>query len=215
LNFRPKNEHELDRLSDDELIAEIVAARDAGDNDAARAALGVLAFRRYDDVRRRILIRVPREHADDVAQEVFISALKSAFDGTSVGEFVKWLQTITNRRIVDFHRARPDEPDLPLAEEEAGEEGGHGVRPAEGDFSGGIDTEAVIEQAMDELSEPHRVTVQLYVFEGHKAKETAEQVNMSCKELLDTPMTEANVHQIAKRFRERLRKLLADARGPD
>ena len=80
-----------------------------------------LAYRRYDDVRRRILIKVPYEDADDVASEVFISALKSAFDGNSVGEFVNWLQTITKRRVAEYHRARPDEPDLPLAEENGGE----------------------------------------------------------------------------------------------
>ncbi len=215
MNFRPKNEAELARLSDDELIAEIATARDAGHNDAARAALGVLAFRRYDDVRRRILIKVPYEDADDVASEVFISALKSAFDGNSVGEFVKWLQTITKRRVADYHRARPDEATLPLAEEGDAEEDGRGVRPIEGDFSGAIDTEAVIEQALGELSRPHRATVGFYVFDGFSAKQAAEQVNMSCRDGLTQPMSEANVHQIAKRFRERLRKLLADARGPD
>ncbi len=109
LNFRPKTENELDRLSDDQLIVEIVAARDAGDHDAARAALGVLAFRRYDDVVRRVLIKVPHADAEDVASEVFISAMKSAFDGTSVGEFVNWLQTITKRRIADYHRAAPEQ----------------------------------------------------------------------------------------------------------
>ena len=215
MNFRRKNEPELDRLPDDELIAEIVAAREAGDNDAARAALGVLAYRRYDDVRRRILLKVRREDADDVAQEVFISALKSAFAGTSVGEFVNWLQTITRRRIADYHRARPDSPDAPLAEEEGGDEEGRGTVLPDDDPTDVVDTESVIEEAMSELSRPHRATVELYVFGGFSAKETADQVNMSCKDELTTEMTEPNVHQIAKRFRERLRKLLGDARGPD
>ncbi len=215
MNFRPKNEHELDPLSDEQLIAEIVAARNAGDNDAARAALGVLAFRRYDDVRRRILLKVPLEDADDVASEVFISALKSAFDGTSVGEFVNWLQTITKRRVADYHRGRPDEPDLPLAEEGGDEKDAWGEHLADDDFADAVDTEAVIEQALSDLSKPHRAVVELYVFEGLSAKETADQVNMSSNDELAKPMTNANVHQIAKRFREHLRRLLEDARGPD
>ncbi len=214
MNFRPKNENELDHLSDDQLIAEIAAARDAGDNDAARAALGVLAFRRYDDVKRRVLIKVPAKDADDVASEVFISAMKSAFDGTSVGEFVRWLQTITKRRIADYHRGAPEKPELPLAEEGGDEEDERGVQVIEDDFADEIDTESVIEQVMDELSGPHRAVVEFYVFEGLSAKETADQVNMSCKDELTQPMTDANVHQIAKRFRERLRKLLEETRGP-
>ena len=84
----------------------------------------------------------------------------------------------------------------------------------EDDFADEIDTESVIEQAMDELSGPHRAVVEFYVFEGLSAKETADQVNMSCKDELTQPMTDANVHQIAKRFRERLRKLLEETRGP-
>ena len=167
-------------------------------------------------MRRRVLIKVPREDADDVAQEVFISALKSAFDGNSVGEFVNWLQTITKRRVADYHRARPDDP------RPAAGRGGwrrrrtvRGVRLTDGDFTEAIDTESVIQQAMDELSGPHRATVELYVFGALSAKEAAAQVNMSCEDELTQPMTEANVHQIAKRFRERLRKLLEDARGPD
>ena len=73
----------------------------------------------------------------------------------------------------------------------------------------------MIEEALSDLSGPHRATVQFYVFDGLSAKEAADQVNMSCEDELTQPMTEANVHQIAKRFRERLRKLLEEARGPD
>lgn len=214
MNFRPLPEIELARLSDDQLIAHIVAAREAGDHDGARSALGILAFRRYDDIRRRVLIKVPPEDADDVTSEVFASAIKSAFDGTSVGEFVNWLKTITRFRIADYHRGRPDQPDLRLAEDQEGDEEAWGKELSEDDFSDRVDTEDLIEQSMSDLSAPHRAVVEFYVFGGLSAKKTAEEVNMFCEDELTKPMTEANVYQIGKRFRDRLRKLLEEARGP-
>ncbi len=219
MNFRPKNENELALLSDDDLIAEIVAARDAGDNDQARLALSILAFRRYPDVVRRVSIKVPKADVEDVAMEALSSAVKSAFDGTSVGEFVNWLATITKFRIADYHRSRPDEPDAPLPEEREGDEGSWGQQPSKPDFTDDLgerlDMTAIIEQAFGELSGPHQAVVDSYVFEGMKAKETADQVNMSCKDELTQPMTDAYVHQIAKRFRERLKELLEESRGAD
>lgn len=219
MNFRPKREAELDSLSDEELIAYIASARDSGHNDEARVALGVLAFRRLPDVRRRVLLKVPRDDADDVAMEAMASALKSAFAGSSVGEFVNLLHTITDRRVADFHRRRkPANAPLPEDHEEAEEIWGEGA--ISGDFSSKVDLQSVIEQTMEELSEQHRRVVDLYVFQRDSAKETAAEVNMSSgdaldTDALDTEMTEDNVHQIAKRFRDRLKELLEDARGSE
>lgn len=214
MNFRPRKEHELALLTDDELIAYIVAARDAGFADEARVAMGILAFRRLGDVRRRVAIKVPKADVDDVAMEVMASALKAAFAGECMGEFVSLLHTITDRRVADFHRSRKPQDD-PLPEENAGDEDVWGRTLATDDFTVEIDLRAVADQALGELSSPHRAVVEHYVFRRETAREAAEAVNMSCGEELDRPMTEDNVHQIAKRFRDRMRELLDEARGSE
>ena len=56
---------------------------------------------------------------------VMLAAIKSAFDGTSIGEFVVWLNRIVARRgIADFHRDREDDPKVgPLPTEHHGRGG--------------------------------------------------------------------------------------------
>ncbi|MFN8161679.1 MAG: RNA polymerase sigma factor [Solirubrobacterales bacterium] len=218
MSYGRKSGSDLQRLADDGLIGEVQAARGAGDSEAARLALSVLLWRRYRDVVRRVQIKVPERDAEDVAMEALTSAIKSAFDGTSVGEFVNWLATITDRRIADYHRKRSDRPEVPLAHEHGDEEAVRGEEPSIENFSDDtdeqIDTREAVEQALSELGEVHRMVVEIYVFEDLSAKQTAQRVNMSENPKPDTPMTEANVHQIAKRFRQRLRRLLEDPSGP-
>ncbi len=212
MSFRPRREHELDPLSDDELITYIVGARDSGHRDEGRAALGVLAFRRLGDVERRVRIKIPKADVQDVAMEVMTSAIRTAFDGQSVGQFVSLLHTITDRRIADYHR-RPRLDTQPLPEENQESDDIWGEGAVDDDFTSEVDLRSVINQAMDELSDAHRMVVDLYVFRKETAKETAEEVNMALGDDLDPEMTESNVHQIAKRFRVRLKELLEDARG--
>ena len=85
--FRPLAEHELVRLDDDALIAYLRAARAVG-HPSARDALGVLVYGHWHNVSRRVALKVPREYVEDVASEVPVSAIQSAFEGQSVGEFV-------------------------------------------------------------------------------------------------------------------------------
>ena len=105
------SESELQRLSSDELIDYIREATDAGRADCAQSGLAILCYRHFDDVVRRIALRVPREEVEDQAMIVMLAAIKSAFDGTSIGEFRVWLNRIIDRRgIADFHRDREDKP---------------------------------------------------------------------------------------------------------
>ena len=44
------------------------------------------------------------------------AAIKSAFDGVAIGQFVNWLNTIVDRRgIADYHRKREGEPAVTAA----------------------------------------------------------------------------------------------------
>jgi DNA-directed RNA polymerase specialized sigma24 family protein len=56
----------------------------------------------------------------------------------------------------------------------------------------------------------HRAVVDRYIFEDLSAEETAEVINDTFDDELKRPMTTDNVHQIASRFRETLRRLLGE-----
>ena len=58
-------------------------------------------------------------------------------------------------------------------------------------------------------SDHHRRVVELKCFDRYSSKETAERVNQEFPNL-DTPMTAANVDQIASRFRAALRRELGE-----
>lgn len=52
--------HVLDGLTDEELIAYIAGMRSRGNAEAAATGLGVLVFGHWENVRRRVALRVRR-----------------------------------------------------------------------------------------------------------------------------------------------------------
>jgi RNA polymerase sigma factor (sigma-70 family) len=204
------SEEELQRLSDDELIAYIRKATDAGRPDWASSATAVLCWRRFDDVVRRVSLRIPRQDIEDVAMTAILSAIRSAFDGVSKGEFVNWLNTIVSRRIADYHRAKEGQPKVGLLPtEHQGEEDVWGEEPSESDRAGEVVVQSVIDECLAQLSPPHRAVVERNVFEDLSAPDTADQVNDAFPDL-NPPMSDQNVHQIVKRFRNAMTERLAD-----
>lgn len=202
--FEEKHEYELDRLADGELIAYVVAAREAGNLQAARAALGVFAARRFDDLVRRALVRMgSREDAEDVAAQAIHGILEAAFKGELVGEAVVFLHRILQRRIADFYRSRRQTEQLP--EDSDDEDGIRRDAAVTGDDKGIVELEQVVERIYARLSPEHCRVVDDYVFDGYDAAETAARVNNSFPGL-DPPMSDQNVHQIASRFRKDLRR---------
>jgi RNA polymerase sigma factor (sigma-70 family) len=180
--FRALGEADLGRLDDGALIAYARCARSQG-HPSARIALAVLVYGHWHNVARRVAMKVPAAAVEDVTSDVLVSAIQSAFDGSSEGEFRVWLRTITARRIADFHRRpRPAtvRPDDVVAE--APEEGVVVVADA-------------VERVLARLSTAHRRVVELVVFEGLAASEVEG-------------VSAANVHQITSRFRRALREEL-------
>lgn len=204
-NFRERTEDELNRLSDEGLIDYIRNARTADRGDAMTLALRILVFGYFDLIRYRVALKVPREEVEEQASRAMESALTSAFAGESVSEFRSWLNTITSRRIADFHRGRENAPDhVALPEEHEGSDEVWG-EVAGRDFEGSkLDAERAIQEAYGALSAAHQRIVDLYVFAGHSAGEVAER----CGESVD------NVHQVASRFRKHVRDLLDDGDTP-
>jgi len=184
--FRPLNEAALQRLDDDALIEYLRQARLSGHPSAA-LGLAILVYGHWQNVERRVRIKVHAAYVEDLTGDVIADAITSAFEGKSVGEFVSWLNTITQRAIADFYRRGPGRmkpADEPVPELETPSEAGEvAVRDA-------------IERVMGALRPDHRRIVDLVVFEDQSAAEAARAVD---------GMTEANVHQIVSRFRRALR----------
>lgn len=193
-------DHELQALDDDRLIAYVRAARDAGEAAHAERGLQILVYGHWDNVFRRVRMKVPQADVEDVTGEVIVSAIRSAFDGQSVGEFKKWLQTITARRIADYHRGQEGDPQMLTLR--GGDEEDPGVDPPGASEDGYVELRDAISRVLERLSDEHRQVVQLYVFDGLTAAEAAAQID---------GMREANVHKIAERFRAALRRELGDS----
>lgn len=162
--FRHLPDLELQRLSDDELIARIREARDVGEFEAAKLALSVLVFGHMDNVTRRVALKVPAQDVDQVASSAMISAITSAFNGHSVGEFHSWLHTIVDRRVADYYR-RGRLQQVPLPDEHAGDEAFWGQGPSVEDETGAIEVQNLVEHLLAQLGPAHREAVELAVFD--------------------------------------------------
>lgn len=196
-SFRELREHELTKLSDEDLIAYVVGARAAGRTDTMTTAVRILAHGYHSIVEMRVRLKVPTEHVAEVTDDAILSAMRAAFDGQSVGEFKSWLHTITQRRIADFHRGRESKPDTVPLPSTGDDDSWRDELAVE--FEGvSIDAERAIDTAMGELSDAHAEAVDLNVFEDLPAGEVARRLDL----------TEANVHQIKSRFKRRVRDLL-------
>jgi len=203
LPFRPRPEHELDALSDDELIAYIRDARAAGAREAGRLALQILVFGHWDLVVARLRMKLPAHVVEDTAGDVIARAITSTFSGESVGEFRAWLTTSLRRAIVDFYRGRErtlaadplygdDDDDRPVRD------------PSAPDHAGYVETQMVVESVLDELREDHREVIEIVVMQGRSAEEACAEV---------AGMTPDNAYQIVRRFRVRLREALEGDNG--
>jgi DNA-directed RNA polymerase specialized sigma24 family protein len=212
--FRRLNHSELDRLSDEGLIAYIREAHARGVRPALEDGFGVLVFRHERNVKLRVRIKVPPSDVDDVAQEALFSAARAALEGREIANFKGLLNKIVSRRIADYTDRRASRPRTePLVEEHGDDERIWGDVPSVEAENGAVEAQSAIDQAYAELSRVHQAVVDHYVFGALSAKETTDQINALFEgdPELTTPMTNDNVHQIAKRFRDRVRELLEDA----
>ena len=206
--FRPRNDDELSKLDDEALLEYVATARARGEPELSQRALAIIVFRYHNLVLYRARIKIPDADFEDVAQEAMVSAIRSQLDGTSVGEFRKWLNRIVSRRIADYHRRnRVETTALPEEHEDDDRIWGQAgqVEPETGE----VEVRELIDIALDELSDQHRRVVDLFVFDGATAKETCDEVNAGFPD--EKTMKVDNVSKIAERFRKRLRELLEAA----
>ncbi|MGO9960919.1 MAG: RNA polymerase sigma factor [Solirubrobacteraceae bacterium] len=200
MSFRPLPDHELQQLGDEQLIAYIRDARDAGELAHGRCGLMFLVFGYERDVKRRLSLRVPLHVVDDLAHDALVKAIAAAFDGSSVGEFRSWLHTIVDRSAVDFYRRAGRRPkETPLPSEHHGAEDVWGAEPSIESEAAAVELRIVVEQVLRTFNEKHVRVIELHVFGGLTAGEVCDRIE---------GMREDNVAQIASRFRAKLRARL-------
>jgi RNA polymerase sigma factor (sigma-70 family) len=202
--FQELPEHHLTSLSDDQLIDYMRRAREAGRHDAMKAPISVLVYGYWDTLVQRARLKLPSSDAEDVAGEAVASAIASAFDGKSIGEFRSWLHTILSRRIADYLESRKRKPQTTqLPSEHEREDEVWGSEPGV-EFEGeALHARDCLREACGEIEDArHRQVIDLYVLGPHTAAETAD--------LVGDEMTEANVHQISSRFQKRFKELLEE-----
>lgn len=73
--------------------------------DGSQAAFGVLYARYAKVVHGILLARVPYSEAEDLVQEVFVTAFQKIRSLREPKAFGGWLAAITRRCAIDFHRA--------------------------------------------------------------------------------------------------------------
>jgi DNA-directed RNA polymerase specialized sigma24 family protein len=210
--YQRRSESELVRLDDEGLLEAIAKARDAGDLDGARRVAGMLAWRYSDRVRAKVRLRTPRRDVEDVAMNVMESAVRSAFDGKYLGEFGAWINTIVKRRIADYHRKGEQLPDLePLPDEHQGDEDVWVRAPAAEDELALLGYREIAEQIRcSRPNEVHRTVIALYGlgelgYQDLSAAATRAEVQRLHP---GETVSEANIHQIWKRFKEDLAEAL-------
>jgi RNA polymerase sigma-70 factor (ECF subfamily) len=143
---------------EDDDVALALAAR-RGD----RAAFGRLCARHVRFVRGILLARAPRRDLDDLAQEVFLRALRSVGTLRDATSFGPWLAAIARNAATDRVRAVPTSE---LPEDVA-------------DASGGDGEGAAILAAIRELPETYREALILRLVQGMTGPEIAERMGMT------------------------------------
>lgn len=165
-------------------VRELVVAAQRGD---------MKAFGRLYDLYSRmvhgtLLARVPPADADDMVQEVFLSALRKLKSLRDPAAFGGWLLAITRNRAVDFHRERTNSVELTDHHS-----------PHEPRTQAAMVAEAVL-KIIQHLPEAYRETLVLRLVEGMTGPEIAERTGLSHGSV------RVNLHRGMELLRQALRK---------
>lgn len=209
----------LDGLSDEELVAYVVAAREAGYPEAGKRAADMIAFRIQPLIEARVAAKVGRDDREDVVMETLLSFMRSAFDGKVIDSVRAFAATIAKRRIADHYRQLERHPDqVPLSSENLDQEGVWGAEPTTADETAVLGIEDVIRRVLERRNGNHRRIIELYGPEvmGGGDLTGAEVVEAMAAE--GESVSISNVQQVWHRFKVELAKELQtgeDGMDPD
>jgi RNA polymerase sigma-70 factor, ECF subfamily len=146
--------------------AEHVLIQQAASGD--RAAFGELYCRYARMVHGILLTRVPPAEAEDLVQDVFLSAMRQLTSLRDPGAFRGWLATIARHKAMDYHRERREHTERAGWEE---------ARTAAGGASARAEALRVLER-IRQLPEAYRETLILRLVEGLTGPEIAQQTGL-------------------------------------
>jgi RNA polymerase sigma-70 factor, ECF subfamily len=138
-----------------------------------RGAFGELYVRYARMVHGILLARVPAGDAEDLVQDVFMSAMRQLRGLRTAAAFKGWLGAIARNRAIDYFRETRRETPLDEATERE-----HGVRPA-ARRTQGEDDAFVILDLIRGLPEAYRETLILRLVEGMTGPEIARQTGLT------------------------------------
>jgi len=160
---------------------DLVRAAQGGD----RAAFGLLYERYGAMVHGVLLARVAWQDADDLLQDVFLTALERLPALRDVGAFGGWLAAIARNRAADhYRRARPEEP-------------GAAANLASADHAPSAEALAAL-AAIQALPTAYRETLTLRLVEGMTGAEIAARTGLTPRSV------RVNLHRGMKQLRKRL-----------
>jgi RNA polymerase sigma-70 factor (ECF subfamily) len=165
-------------------VRDLVAAAQRGD----MKAFGELYARYSRMVHGVLLARVPSSDAEDLVQEVFLSALRKLKALRDPAAFGGWLIIIARNRAMDFYRERANSV-------EVSEQNAHDERKTQATLV----AEAVL-QIIQKLPEAYRETLVLRLVEGMTGPEIAERTGLSHGSV------RVNLHRGMELLRQALRK---------
>jgi RNA polymerase sigma-70 factor, ECF subfamily len=174
------------RAPDEGEVGLLVAAAREGD----RGAFGAL-YQRYARMVHGILLgRVPVADAEDLAQDVFVRAMRQVHTLRDVNCFGGWLATVARNRANDYHRRSVE---LVEFTEEAPNQAPEKRRSSEAGDDG-----AAILGVIRGLPEAYRETLILRLVEGMTGPEIAERTGLTAGSV------RVNLHRGMQMLREKL-----------
>ena len=202
--FTRLEEMALDRLGDEDLVAYVVAAREAGQPEAGKRATDVLAFRIQPLVEARVAAKVGRDAQEDVVMEVLASFLQSAFDGKVILSVRAFVATIAKRRIADHYRRLERDPEQVPLPGGGDDDDVWGAEPGAEDDTSAAGYMDAVERLLADRNEIHQRVIRLYGPEAMNGLDfTGAEVVAALAEQGEE-ITIANVQQIWHRFKSEL-----------
>lgn len=201
--YRRLTEMELGLLGDDELVARIGVAKDAGDVVGAKQASEHLALGFEQQIKIKVARKVPAQDIDEVAQEALISLVNASFDGKVLASFRAFMNTIVKYRIADYWREQERHPrQAPLPSEHGGDDETWGEEPTVEDSSSELAIRDAIERVIATRNPQHQRIIRLYgpeLIEGGEDLSGAQVVERLAAE--GEGVSVDNVQQIWRRFK--------------
>jgi RNA polymerase sigma factor (sigma-70 family) len=168
-------------------------------------------YARYRARLSAYILRLVGDHsrAEDIAQEVFISALRKLRDSERPIIFKPWIYEIAKNACIDEHRRTRRTREVPLEPHDGGESA-EAVLPIRGQTP-----ELAVERkqsladlsgAFHGLAENHRKIIVMREFEGRSYNEISEQLGMT------RPMVESTLFRARRRLTEEYDELVSGRR---